>query len=46
MTLYVVPLIYDLLFRRAPLQIDVGGDDLDDVPDDAAEFLAESNKNA
>jgi multidrug efflux pump subunit AcrB len=40
MTLYVVPLMYDLLSRRPPLQIDVGGDELDDVPDDAAEYLS------
>lgn len=46
MTLYIVPVMYDILFKRAPLQIDVGGDDLDDVPDDAAEFLAESQKQA
>lgn len=44
MTLYIVPIMYDLLFKRPPLQIDVGGDDLDDVPDDAAEFLAEIEK--
>lgn len=40
MTLYIVPIMYDLLFKRPPLQIDVGGDDLDDVPDDAAEYLS------
>jgi HAE1 family hydrophobic/amphiphilic exporter-1 len=43
MTLYVVPLMYDLLSRRPPLQIDVGGDELDDVPDDAAEYLSRQN---
>lgn len=46
MTLYIVPVMYDILFKRPPLQIDVGGDELDDVPDDAAEFLAESRKEA
>lgn len=40
MTLYVVPIMYDLLFRRPPLVVDVG-DDLDDAPDDAQEFLRE-----
>lgn len=44
MTLYIVPVMYDILFKRPPLQIDVGGDNLDDVPDDAAEFLAEAKK--
>ena len=32
MTLYVVPLLYDLLFKKPPLNIDVGSDDLDDIP--------------
>ena len=39
MTLFVVPVMYDLLYRRKPKVVDVG-DDLDDAPDDAAEFLA------
>ena len=39
MTLYIVPVMYDILFRKPPLDVDVGGDDLDDVPDDAAEFI-------
>ena len=39
MTLFVVPVMYDLLYRRKPKQVDVE-DDLDDAPDDAAEFLA------
>lgn len=43
MTLYVVPLLYDLLFKKPPLNIDVGSDDLDDIPDDAAEYIAQSN---
>ena len=40
MTLYIVPMMYDIFFKRMPRVVDVGGDDLDDVPDDAAEFLA------
>ena len=43
MTLYVVPLLYDLLFKKPPLNIDVGSDDLDDIPDDAAEYIAQSH---
>ena len=43
MTLYVVPLLYDLLFKKPPLNIDVGSDDLDDIPDDAAEYIAQAN---
>ena len=38
MTLYIIPVMYDILFRRQPRDIDTG-DDLDEVPDDAAEFL-------
>ncbi len=41
MTLYIIPILYDSFFKREPQVIDVGGDDLDDVPDDAAEFIAE-----
>ena len=40
MTLYIVPILYDILFKKPPLDVDVGGDDLDDIPDDAAEFIA------
>ena len=39
MTLYIVPVMYDILYRRTPKNIDVGSD-IDDAPDDAAEFLA------
>lgn len=42
MTLYIIPVLYDIFFKRPPLQIDVGGDNIDDVPDDAAEFIAEA----
>ena len=38
MTLYSIPLIYDIFFRRAPLNVDIG-DDLEDAPDDAADYL-------
>ena len=43
MTLYIIPVLYDIFFRRKPLQIDTG-DDLDEVPDDAAHFLEELNR--
>ena len=45
MTLYIVPVMYDILFRRKPLTVDVG-DDIDDAPDDAAEFLEEMRKSS
>ena len=42
MTLFIVPVMYDLFYRKPPVNIDVGDDSLDDLPDDAAEFAAES----
>lgn len=38
MTLFIIPLLYDILYRKPPLVVDVGSD-IDDAPDDAAEFL-------
>ena len=44
MTLYIVPILYDILFRKPPLNVDVGSDEeLDDIPDDAAEYIAQSS---
>ena len=44
MTLYIVPILYDILFRKPPLNVDVGSEDeLDDIPDDAAEYIAQSS---
>ena len=44
MTLYIVPILYDILFKKPPLNVDVGSDDeLDDIPDDAAEYIAKSS---
>ncbi len=37
MTLYVVPVLYDILYRKQPKVIDVG-EDLDDEPDETADF--------
>lgn len=38
MTLYVVPVMYDILFKRPPVNVDVGSD-MDEEIDDASEFL-------
>lgn len=40
MTLVIVPIIYDILFKKAPKVVDIGSENLDDIPDDAAEFIA------
>ena len=42
MTLIVVPVMYDMLFKRNPKVVDIGSENLDDVPDDAAEFIAQA----
>lgn len=39
MTLFIIPVMYDILFKRNPLQVDIGSENLDDVPDDAADYL-------
>ena len=46
MTLYIVPILYDILFKKPPLVVDVGDDGMDDIPDDAAEHIAQSNAAA
>lgn len=42
MTLIIVPVMYDIFFKKQPKEIDIGSENLDDVPDDAAEFIAEA----
>lgn len=39
MTLFIIPVMYDILFKGKPLQVDIGSENLDDVPDDAADYL-------
>lgn len=39
MTLYVVPVLYDILYRKKPKVIDVG-DDLEDEPDEVEDFIS------
>ena len=41
MTLFIVPVIYDILFKKKPVNVDIGSESLDDIPDDAAEYLKE-----
>lgn len=38
MTLFIVPVLYDIFYRRQPRVIDVG-DDLDAIPDEASELI-------
>lgn len=39
MTMFIVPVMYDILYRKEVQVVDVGDDSIDDVPDDAAEFI-------
>lgn len=39
MTLFIIPVMYDILFKKNPVNVDIGREDLDDVPDDASEYL-------
>ncbi len=39
MTMFIVPVMYDILYRKEVKTVDVGDDSIDDVPDDAAEFI-------
>ncbi len=40
MTLFIVPVMYDILYRRQPRVIDVG-DDLDEIPDETSELIGQ-----
>ena len=40
MTLFIIPVMYDILFKKQPLDVNIGSESLDDIPDDAAEYLA------
>ena len=39
MTLYVVPVMYDILYRRVPYEVDLGDENIDDDPGDAQAYL-------
>ena len=41
MTLFIVPILYDLLYRKQPKTVDLGDENLDDVPNEAAELIEE-----
>ncbi|MBP5310361.1 MAG: efflux RND transporter permease subunit, partial [Lachnospiraceae bacterium] len=40
MTLFIIPVMYDILFKKQPLDVDTGSEDLDDIMDDAEEYIA------
>ena len=41
MTLFIIPVMYDILFKRQPTNVDIGSEDLEEELDDAGEFLKE-----
>lgn len=41
MTLYIVPILYDLLYRKVPVEVDLGDESIDDDPGDAQAYLEE-----
>ncbi|MFQ9115626.1 efflux RND transporter permease subunit [uncultured Eubacterium sp.] len=44
MTLFIVPVLYDIFYRKQPRLIDVGDDNLDEIPDETSELLEEMQK--
>lgn len=46
MTLFIIPVMYDILFKKNPVNVDIGREDLDDVPDDAADYLRKKAQSA
>lgn len=43
MTLFIVPVMYDIFYRKQPHQVDLGADDLDEILDEAQEYIQENN---
>lgn len=46
MTLFIIPVMYDILFKKKPINVDIGQENLDDVPDDAADYLRQKAERA
>lgn len=44
MTMFIVPVMYDILYRKEVKVVDVGDDSMDDAPDDAAEFMEQMRR--
>ncbi len=45
MTLFIIPVLYDIFFRRNPHQVDVGEDDLDEILDEAQAYMRDQEYN-
>lgn len=42
MTLFIIPVMYDIFFKKQPVDVDTGSDDLDDIPNDAEEYMKQT----
>ncbi len=42
MTLFIIPVMYDILYRKQPHEVDVGDNDLDEILDEAQEYMREN----
>lgn len=42
MTLFIIPVMYDIFYRKQPHQVDIGEDDLDEILDEAQEYMQEN----
>lgn len=42
MTLFIIPVMYDIFYRKQPHQVDIGEDDLDEILDEAQEYMREN----
>ncbi len=42
MTLFIIPVMYDIFYRKQPHQVDIGEDDLDDILDEAQDYMREN----
>lgn len=41
MTLFIVPILYDILYRKQPKLVDIGKENLDDIPDETSESISQ-----
>lgn len=39
MTLFIIPVMYDIFYKKEPHQVDIGDDDMDEILDEAQEYM-------
>lgn len=45
MTLFIIPVMYDIFYRKQPHQVDIGEDDLDEILDEAQAYMQDQEQN-